>query len=242
MFEEYNNQPDGLSTIINLASQFNLAHNIGNGAAGQLCAMLYQEVGPRKQGGEALINLPCNECQSVGLAFTTMALCYDFGDEDINSVAAENAYYCLSKSLIEKNNSFVTPAIFTIMQEGGRLMKDKLISSWCDMTQKQLGMPIGLILGGNPFTDPNLNDFRQQAIHFKNLIAYYALVKFYDIDRMQYKIPTDMPYHIPKESEIKSFLVKVKEDSLFNEENIIANCKEHFISVYEQCKDTLLKY
>ncbi|MDE5762265.1 MAG: hypothetical protein K2H68_01985, partial [Bacteroidales bacterium] len=181
--------------LLQIATQLNMAHNMGKDKiAGQLCAILYEEVGPRKQGGKVLINLPSEDCQCVGLAFTNMALCYDFGDEDINSVAAENAYYCLAKCLIEKNNTFVAPAIYTIMHKGGNLLKDKLISSWCDMAQKQVGMPIGLMLGGNPFTDPELNDFRQQAINFRNDIAYYALTKFYDIEKKQYKIPTDMPY------------------------------------------------
>lgn len=230
------------STVIQIAAQLNMAHNMRDRVAGQLCVNLYEEVGPGKQGGEALICLSNSDCQCVGLAFTTMALCYDFGDEDINSVAAENAYYCLAKSLIEKNNTFVAPAIYTIMQKGGKLMKDKLISSWCDMAQKQVGMPIGIMLGGNPFTDPKLDDFRQQAINFKDYISYYALIKFYDVKQQQYLIPTDMPYYIPNESEIKSFLTIIKTNPSFLKDDFVADCEEHFVSVYEQCKKTLLKY
>lgn len=103
--------------------------------------MLYNEVGPRRQGGAALLNLSGADCQCVGLAFTATALCYDFGDEDINSVSAENAYYCLARSIIEKGNSFAAPAIFILLQKGTRLMKDKLISSFCSIAQKESGMP-----------------------------------------------------------------------------------------------------
>lgn len=228
--------------IVVLAQQFNFAHNTGNSSAGQLSGILYSEVGPRKQGGQALIRLSAEECQSVGLAFTAIALCYNFGDKDINSVAAENAFYCLSRNLIEKGNSFVAPAIFTLMQKGSELMRDKLIASWCEMAQKQVGLPIGMMLGGNPFTDPRLEDFRQQAINFKNDIAYHCLLKFYDLDKQEYKVPTDMPYFIPTKSEINSLILRVKENSSFGSESYFNSCEEHFTSVYYECKDTLMKY
>lgn len=131
----------GSINIVELAGQLNFAHNTNNRVAGQLCSMLYNEVGPRRQGGAALLNLSGADCQCVGLAFTATALCYDFGDEDINSVSAENAYYCLARSIIEKGNSFAAPAIFILLQKGTRLMKDKLISSFCSIAQKESGMP-----------------------------------------------------------------------------------------------------
>lgn len=229
--------------LVEIASQCNMAHNMGNqNAAAQLCKMLYDEVSPRKQGGKALINLSADNGQCVGLAFTHMALCYNWGDEDINSVASENAFYCLAKNLIEKHNTFVAPAIFTIMQKGSKLMKDKLIASWCDMVQKQIGMPIGMALGGNPYADPKLDDFRQQAIGFKDDIAYYALTKFYDVDKEEFTIPTDMPYYIPKETEIQIFLTRVKANPAFGNDSFLKNCEEHFSSVYKQCGKTLRQY
>lgn len=154
-----------------------------------------------------------------------VVMCYNFGDRDINSVAAENAFYCLSSNLIEKGNSFVAPAIFTLMQKGSQLMRDKLIASWCEMAQKQVGMPIGMMFGGNPFTDPRLEDFRQQAINFKNDIAYHCLLKFYDLDKQEYKVPTDMPYFIPKKSEIDSLILRVKENSSFGKESYFNSCE-----------------
>lgn len=232
----------GSNNIVDLALQLNMAHNTGSSSANYLCGVLYNEVGPRKQGGHAIINLSSEDCQCVGLAFTAMALCYNFGDEDINSVAVEDAFFCLSRNLIDEGNTFVAPAIFTLMQKGGKLMKDQLISSWCSMAQKQVGMPIGIMLGGNPFKDPRLEEFRQQAIGFRNDIAYYALLKFYDVDKQEYTIPTDMPYFIPSESEVNSLLAKVKENPSFGTDSYIKNCEEHFISVYEECKDTLNKY
>lgn len=236
-------QAAGVMKVLQVAAQLNIAHNTRNfSVAGELCSVLYNEVSPRKQGGKVLISLSSDDCQCIGMAFTTMALCYNFNDEDINSVAAENAYYCLARNLIETDNSFVAPALYTLMQKGAKLMEDKLISSWCHMAQEQTGMPIGLMLGGNPYTDPKLNDFRQQAINFKNHIAFYALKLFYDIVERQYKIPTDLPYYIPNEKDINSFLIRIESDPSFKSNDIDNNCREHFISVYEQCKDTLLKF
>lgn len=233
----------GQNKITEIACQLNFARNTGNSAlAGRLCTELYNEVSPNKQGGRSLLNLPNGDCQSVGLAFTCMVLCYDFGDDDINSVAAENAFFCLARSLTETGNTFVAPAIFTILQTSPQLMKDKLISSWCSLAQKQVGMPIGLMLGGNPFLDPRLNDFRQQAFDFKDDIMFYALSKFFDIEKMEFTIPTDLPYFLPKKSIIVSFLNKIKENQSYSKENFMNNCEKHFVSVFEECKDTLKKY
>lgn len=121
-------------------------------------------------------------------------------------------------------------------------MRDKLIASWCKMAQKQVGMPIGMMLCGNPFKDPRLEDFRQQAINFKNDIAYHCLLKFYDFDKQDYKVPTDIAFFIPKKSEIDSLILRVKENSSFGTESYFNSCEEHFTSLYNECKDTLMKY
>lgn len=233
---------EGAPSIVELASSFNMAHNMNNPSAGQLASKLYNEVGPQRLGGGALIQLESTDCQCVGLAFTSIALCYNFNDEDVNSVAAENAYYCLARCLHETNNTFVAPAIFSLMQNGAKLLADKLISSWCNMAQKQTGIPIGIMLGGNPFRDPRLSDFREQAIGFKEYISYYALLKFFNVQEHKYLIPTDMPYFIPNESTINSFLKKNHELINTQKGDFVSKCKDHFLSVYEECKDTLMKY
>lgn len=227
-----------------IASQLNMSHNIGDkSTALQLCSVLYKEVSPYKSGGKALINLSASKSQCVGLAFTTMALCYSFGDEDINSVAAENAFYCLSKNLIETNNKFAAPAIFTIMQKGSKLMSDKLIRSMMSLAQKQVGAPISIMLGGNPLTDPGLEEFRQQAImSVKDFTSYYVLLKFYDIANRQYLIPTDMPYYIPQESDIATLVERIRNIPSFESETFDEQCKQHFMSVYDECEKTLRQF
>ena len=228
-FEEYKPQERIYNTdiIVEISSELNMAHNVGNLIyARHLCRNLYMEVSPHKQGGKVLINLPSNQCQVVGLAFTTIALRYNFGDNDLNSVAAENAYYCLAKNIIEDNNRFVAPAIFSILYEEYSLMREKLISSYCRIFKDTNGINICSV--GNPFRDLSLEDFRMEAIKFKDYIMYYALSKFYDIENKKYSIPTDMPYFIPQENVIIKFLERINKTDGFSEESFIQECEKHF--------------
>jgi len=226
--------------IVELATRLNRAYNLNHPQAGDIASLLYNEVGPRRQGGRALLTLSDDQCQCVGLAFTHVALDFDFGDQDINSVACENAFYCLCRNLIKTGNSFVAPAIFTILTKSPTLLKDQLISSWCDIAQKQVGMPIGMMLGGNPFRDPRLENFRQQAMGFKEHIRYYVLEKFYDIESHQYTISIDRSYFMPSEDEIIRFLSYVKAN--VNSTDIAVQGERHMLSVYRQCEETLSRY
>ncbi len=201
---------------------------------------LYQTV--QRESGRILLDLPASNCQSVGLAFTCMALYFDNGDKNINSVAAENAYYCLAKSYIEKNNTYSLPAIFTMLQKTPNLLTEKFISSWCSMAEKQVGIPIGRMLGGNPFKDPHLQDFRDQAIGFMNQVKYYILSIFYDIEHRKFIIPTDMPYFLPTEQEITSFLLSIRDGEKLDETNNLSLGKSHFDNVFKECEDTLSNF
>jgi len=202
--------------------------------------MLYQTV--QRESGRILLDLPASNCQSVGLAFTCMALYFDNGNNNINSVAAENAYYCLAKSNIEEENTYSLPAIFSMLHRRPNLLTDKFISSWCSMAEKQVGMPIGMMLSGNPFKDPHLQDFRDQAIGFMSQVKYYILSIFYDIEHQKFIIPTDMPYFLPTEQEITSFLLSIRNEINIDASNYLSLGKSHFSNVFKECEGTLSKY
>ena len=202
---------------------------------------LYRET--NGSNGRKLIDLDAQDCQSVGLAFAKMALFFDNGDSDINSVAAENAYYCLAKSYIYTENRFVLPAVFTLLNDKRLLLSDKLISNWSDMAQKQVGMPIGLMLEGNPFTDTKLQGFRDQAIGFSAFIQFYVLNIFYDLDKGEFLIPTDLPYCLPSKSDINCFLDNLNIGIQAIERHTLKKEGEkHFSGVYKQCEETLMKF
>ncbi len=196
----------------------------------------------QQNGGECLINLLTRDLQPVGLAFTSMALYFSATDTDINSVAAENAYYLLARSYIETENQFILPALFSLMQNTN-LMKDKLIASWSEIAQKEIGMPIVFALGGNPFSDPKLADFREQAISFSKDIQMYLLSNFFDLETLTYKVSKDLresiSYHIPSYDVIMEFMNDINSDDIIQS---IKNGEKHFISVYNECRKTLINF
>lgn len=229
-----------MSNILELASASNFAHNTGKTSDSiKFLTELYQTV--QRGGGKDLLYLDINDCQCVGLAFANMSIFYNWGDEDISSVAAENAFYCLAKSYIDTENSFVIPAIFTMLMYRPSLLNDKFIANWCDIVQKKIGIPIGVMLSGNPFRDPQLQDFRDQAVVFMKHVQYYTLDIFYDIKNANYKIPTDIPLLTPKQPVIDQFLLHTKKSQDFEHTKYLNEGKTHFEGVYKQCEDTLKK-
>lgn len=226
-------------SIDELSMQINWAINTNdNRIASNLLVHLYQTV---QRDSSTLLDLPADDCQSVGLAFTGMALLFNWNDDDINSVAAENAYYCLAKGYIGKKNTFCLPAIFTILQQRPALLRDKLISYWANEAQRQIGMPIGLALGGNPFRSPHLNEFREQAVSHKLYIQQFVMSKIYDFSKQQFTVPSDLPYYLPTKNHINSFLADKSNAEIRNLDDISA-CEKVFRLVYNECEDTLRNF
>lgn len=222
-----------------LAGQANWSFNTGNQQAtlrfmNELFDACYGKNGFR------LLQISDDATQVVGIAFTSIARHLDFNDQDMNSVAAENALYCLARNLIASGNSFCAPAIFTLLFNHADLLKDKLIAAHCEIAQKDVGMPIGLMLGGNPFNAPQLIEFREQGVSKRVPIMDYILPFFYKEDSQKYSIPTDMPYHIPSQSEINRYQ-KMKSEYGVPNNNLLAEGKRYFYQIYLECQDTLLK-
>lgn len=224
--------------IESLSTKVNWEYNTdGNG----LCSAaenLMRQV--RGRNGYRLLELETSAYQSVGLAFANIARGVEFNDEDANSVAAENAFFCLSKSLIEKNNHWCAPALFSLLMVFPGFLKDKLISTHCAVAEKEIGMPIGLALGGNPFSSPNLSDFRDQAIGYRFAIMDYLLPLFYNCEERRYLIPEDLPYFIPDEMRISGFS-QAKEDLSRKYRVKLSEGKTYFLQMYEECKQTLVR-
>lgn len=222
-----------------LAAQANWSLNTGNQ---QATIKFMNELFNASYGrnGYKLLQISDDATQVVGLAFTSIARHLDFNDQDLNSVAAENAFYCLARALIAKENTFCTPAIFTLLLNHADLLKEKLITAHCEIAQKDMGMPIGRILSGNPFNAPRLNDFREQAISKRVSIMAFILPFFYNEAKKGYTIPTDMPYHIPVQSDVDRF-IKMKSECGGASDSLLSEGKRYFYQMFEECQDTLLK-
>ena len=224
-----------------LAVQCNMAFNVrDNEAAVNYMNQLFKSC--YGSNGHKLLQLSSQNTQAVGLAFSYIALYLNFNDEDLNSVAAENAVYCLGRNIIEKNNTFCAPSIFTTLLKKPSLLKDKLISAHCSVLQKRMEMPIGIMLGGNPFTAPHLNDFREQAITEKRFaIMTYLLTLFYDIESKEFTIPTDLPYNLPSTQDLSDFTKQIKSYLDYDKNALINEGEMYFYELFSMCQDTLQK-
>ena len=222
-----------------MACQANYSFNMGNQqVAINYMNQLFQSC--YGQRGHKLLNVSPENCQPIGFAFANIAIYLNFNDRDLNSVAAENAFYCLSRNFIAKGNSFATPALFTLLLKYHELLKDKLISSHCSMAEKSVGMPIGMMLHGNPFNAPHLAGFREQAVSKRVPIMAYLIHYFYDLEKSEYKVPTDMPYLIPSSRDIEQFKALISEYGASVTELKLEGQK-YFYSMFEDCEDTLNK-
>lgn len=224
-----------------LAGNCNLSFNMGNSQnainfMNQLFDVCYG------RHGHKLLQISSHCTQVVGLAFSNIALFLDFKDKDLNSVAAENAVYCLGRDIIETDNTFCAPSIFTILFRQPSLLKDKLIETHCSISQKRVGMPIGMMLGGNPFTAPHLNEFREQATTEKRIaIMAYLLSLFYDKNSNKFTIPTDLPYNLPKTNDIEKFSNLVSVNIQYDYKSLIKEGRAYFYELFSACQDTLKK-
>lgn len=224
-----------------LAMNCNLQLNLGNtSTAIDFMNQLFNEC--YGKSGHMLLQLASHGTQVVGLAFSNIALFLDFEDKDFNSVAAENAVYCLGRCIIETDNAYCAPSIFTILLKQPSLLKDKLIETHCSVSQKRVGMPIGMMLGGNPFTAPHLSEFREQATTEKRIaIMAYLLSLFYDKESNKITIRTDLPYNLPKTNDIEKFTVLVRDNIEYDYQSLLKEGQEYFYELFSTCQDTLKK-
>lgn len=233
---------DEVSEYLNyLAGNCNLSFNLGNqDDAIELMNQLFKACYGRN--GHKLLQLSSDNTQVVGLAFANIALYLDFNDEDMNSVAAENALYCLGRNIIENDNTFCAPSIFTMLFKRPALLKDKLIAAHASVSQKRVGMPIGLMLGGNPFNAPHLEEFREQATTEKRIgIMRYLLSLFYDTASDKFTIPTDLPYNLPSNKNIEDFIILKKNNIEYDDNSLLEEGQDYFYEIFSECQDTLKK-
>lgn len=197
----------------------------------------------QKNGGETLLALDNSQLQCVGIAFATIAIYCDFGDSDINSVAAENAAYCLIRDYRETGNTFVLPTLFLLLQNK-ELLKQKLIAVHCQLLEEQLDhqMSVVMALGGDPFRSPQLQEFRDQAIDYGKDIQYFVLSKFYDLNNHRFTIPEDIPLFQPSTNDIENLLQYVKTLKFRSEEKELKVGEDWMNRLFDKCSETLSKF
>lgn len=212
----------------------------------------------QKNSGMTLINLPAEQSGHVGHAFTIYALCYGAsnGDRDYNSVSAENAYYCLYKEFLKNQSKQCACMLFALLSGPKDLMMDKCISARMEEYERAgAGMALRLrCMGRNPFSDPMLEDFREEAHSFSLAAARYLLDFFYDVNTRSFKCAADFLYFVPSERHLDEFFDEYSQynftDRTGGQHDSTSVAEDGYKVVgkawagylFDQCEETLMKY
>ena len=216
-----------------------------------------------------LLQITSQATQPIGLAYANIALHLKFNDEDLGTVAAENAVYCLGRGIIEKNNTYCAPSLFTILLLRRDLLKHKLIATHRAILKMrgelgvldsfaldredeelQLRQEYKSFMGSDPTYErwmsissggpAPLSNFKSEATNERVIaILSYLLTLFYDQKSSTYKVPTDLYLNVPSKSDI-DFLWEWRRQFRI-EWNLIEEGKNYFYELFSQCQKSLSK-
>lgn len=219
---------ENIITAINIAENVNFYFLEDYKQSVTYMQQLYEFI--RIKGCKVLLEMPPLYCQVVGLAFARMALVFKNGDNDFNSVAAENAFYCLAKSYLEAQNTFTLPAIFTLLNMSSELLAYKFSYA----LDSSLNIANDLQIDNKYFFKLYYNPY--------DLCKNYVTYIFYDTDNLKFNIPEDLPYLLPKNDDIIKFYVHIADIIDQDELEYLFAGKLIFNCVYNEIKETLMKF
>ena len=234
--------------IVQLARTAMWRYNTKQSTSSMVNALVQMYNFGRERGGEVLLAVDPSYCQVVGMGYTLFALLIQDGDGSrlVNFAAAENALYCLGKGFNNGQDKRTACLIFSLLNGPEDLLMDQFVTYEGEKAQKDLGMPIGMIfMGRNPYRDPSLSEFREQAVQSRFIIMRYFLDFFYDTDTGSIKGAEDFFYLLPSKSVLNRFLQQY--DSLYNQDgaktfDYKSEGKLIFDTLCNQVENTLRKY
>ena len=212
-----------------IAGNVNLCFVTGNkqGVTDNL-VILYNKV--HGYNSHLLKTLEVKDGQVVGLAFIKMALYFSNGDFQVNEIAAQNAYYCIAKNYLFDKNTYVLPALFTLLAKRPQTLGDELYDVNPDPSLEGA-------YGRMPLSAPYRR--KDRVMENRLPIMKYVLSKFYDETKKKFLIDTTLPYHIPSQEEINVFYQELRTSKLGNEKEILAKGEEYFKELYENIEEQL---
>ena len=177
-----------MEKLLMLATNVNWGYNSANEDLFIKQGMqMYNYVLPMNRGGRVLTELEGQtNTQVVGFAFSHFAIYSYNGDDNVNSVAAENAYYCLAKS-IKAGNNYAAPELFKLLDKKPQAILDKFVSVKIDESRGSLTGVFSYY--GDRF---RLQLTRQQCMELITQVKYYLLTLFFDVETCQLRIPKDV--------------------------------------------------
>lgn len=194
--------------------------------------LLYEETAPDKQGAKVLLELTGENCHYAGMAFANLAYWFDFGDEDLNSICAENAFYCLYRSFTECGNIAAAATICVLLETTPKLLLDKLISG-------VLSYYRGIYnIWTDPYNSLEMAEFREHAQTHRELIMYYLFQSIYNKEGGSIPIRDENALFFQDE-QIEDILQRIQTN--WNRLSL-TECKGYTEAVFRECKDTIEQY
>lgn len=173
---------DDKPVVYQMAIKFNWIASLGRDA-GEAFREFYTFV--QTNGGRTLLDLDAADCLPVGMAFAQAALGLDTEGEQraLNSVSAENAFYCLNKYYERTKDSNVLGTLFSLLNGPRDLMEDGLVEVHVTGMEKATGISREGLFWGEPHTCPEMQPLRDEAYGYRFHICRFLLDQFYDFRR-----------------------------------------------------------
>ena len=224
--------------VCQLALQFNWAYNQG-GNVDRAFHALYNFV--ITHTGVVLRELSPDDCFCVGMAFSIIALEIETvdGKRSVNSVAAENAYYCLMNSLRGTGDKSVIPTLFSLLYGPEDLLGDALTN--CHLRQFKNAPSHGAFLG--KWYDFGSPEFRRSAISYRLAMCKVLMDQVYDWDTRNYTINSLGRPHAcwPSREQLSQFYDEFIESPYIAMDYEVPG-NRYLDGVFEECERVLMRY
>lgn len=170
-----------------------------------------------------LLSLDPQKGQTLGLAFVKMALYFSNGDNTVNEIAAQNAYYCLAKNIIVCENTFAAAPLFSLLYKKPRLLGDEL--------KALVNEPM------MPFENPMHRFYKGQECVFP--LLKYLLTLFYDNEQSKFTIDETLPYHLPTHDEVRKLQDLLNKRNILHDNKALNIGKDYFVEVFNSIVESL---
>lgn len=214
--------------------QVEIASEFFSAAVSDLYNFVYQN------SGKLLIKCETKYLKEIGLAYIKIANYYQASSQYwyVNSVSAENAYYCLVRYYKETGDNSPLPFLFLILEENNGLFDDKFAESWKSLNPRLTRLPFG----GGLSVDVALSACVR---YYYIYVQRYILSKFYDFSNEKILIKDKiLELYYPNFADI---IYDFNEEYTHYDTNEYASNREqlgeiYFNQLYKQCEATLMKF
>ena len=214
--------------------QYEMAASFFSHAIDDLYNLVYQN------GGKTLINCPDSSMKEIGMAYIKIAQLYKAGKQDwyVNSVSAENAFYCLVRYYKKTGDCSSLPYLYIILKENKDLLEDKFEQSWKELNSDMFKIPFGPGLAGDVMLSACLR-------YYHVYVMRYILSLSYNIKSGQLFVEDKaFAFLYPNFKDIVSSFMKMYVnydcDEYARDRDQLG--KTYFNKIYELCEKVLKEY